>query len=88
MGAPDENSMLATALYDIQSSDESKKLFLANTLGENTLNSVDEDGYHSKYLGGILKRSVSNNAESKENMMTCYQDWHQNNDTGYQQLGV
>ena len=50
IGTPYENSMLNTALYDVQFPDGSVKPYSANIIAENILNSVDADGYHSQYL--------------------------------------
>ena len=46
IGTPHENSMLNTALYDVQFPDGSVKPYLANIIAENILNNVDADGYH------------------------------------------
>ena len=54
IGKYDDNPILNTAVYDLEFPDGTIKEYGANIIAENILNSIDQDGYHSQMLEGIL----------------------------------
>ena len=54
VGRYNDNPVLNTAVYDVEFPDGTIKAYGANIIAENVLQSVDEDGYHSQFLEGIL----------------------------------
>ena len=47
--------MLNTVVYDVQFPDGAVKQYSANIIAENALRQVDDNGYHSQLLEGVLE---------------------------------
>ena len=70
VGQYDENPILNTAIYDIEFPDCTTKDYGASIIAENILNQVDQDGYHSQMLEGILDHHKEDSAVSMDNKWT------------------
>ena len=59
--------VLNTILHDVQFLDGGVKRHSANLITETILTRVDQDGYHSQMLEGILDHAKDGRAVEKEN---------------------
>lgn len=69
-GTYDENHILNTMLYDVQFHDGDVQEYAANVIAENILNQVDNDGFTTLKLKGIVDHRKSDDAVSTSSMYT------------------
>ena len=53
-GSYDYNTMLNTVVYDVDFPDGSSREYSANVIAENMISQVDDDGFHTRIMEGII----------------------------------
>ena len=67
IGEINENPILSTAIYNVESPDGTIHEYSANVIAENLFSSVDDDGYNFDYLYEIIGHRKDDTAVTKEN---------------------
>ena len=70
VGQYDDSPILNTAIYDVEFPEGRTKEYGANIIAENILNQVNQDGYHSQMLEGVLDHRKEDSAVSMGNKWT------------------